>query len=166
MPRIALLLLLLALAGCAGGSWRDALTPEDLSAMAQAVQTALESNRTGEGTNWANPESGALGTVTPTRTWQSDGSNCRDYQETVTVEGVTRLGYGSACRAANGVWVDRRRPIYDTPAAYDDAVRTRLTLGFGYGHYFGHGHYGLGHYPFYPYPWYHYRYGYFPYYWY
>jgi surface antigen len=166
MPRIASLsLLLLALSACAGTSWRDALTPDDRSAMTRAMQTALESNRTGEGTNWANPAGGALGTVTPTRTWRSGESDCRDYQQTVTVGGTTRLGYGSACRAANGVWIDRRSPVYDTPAAYDDAVRTRVTLGFGYGHHFGHGHYGLGHYPFYSYPWYGYRYGY-PFYWY
>jgi surface antigen len=171
MPRIAsLLLLLLAVSACTGGGWQDALSADDRSMMAEAMQTALEFTRTGEGTNWANPASGNLGTVTPTRTWQSgDERDCRDYQQTVTVVGTTRVGYASACRAASGVWIDRRSPIYDTPAAYDDAVRTRLTIGFGfgYGHHFGHGHYGLGHhYPFGYDPWYDYRYGYPRYHWY
>jgi surface antigen len=154
------------LAGCAVSRWTDALTAQDQTLITQTTQRALETARTGESANWTNPASGNRGTVTPTGTFKnSEGLNCRDYQQTVTVAAATRIGYGTACRHANGVWVDRRSPILrpSTEVAYasDLYTRPRLHFGIGYGHTFGHRHWGvLGHHRFGPYPWYGYPYPY------
>ncbi|MFQ5959638.1 MAG: RT0821/Lpp0805 family surface protein, partial [Alphaproteobacteria bacterium] len=104
----------LALAACAYG---DAYAPErtppafaaldaaDRAVQAQAFQHALENNKVGEGANWSNPESGHLGTVTPTRTYEAkSGAPCRAYQQTVTVAGETAIAHGTACRQADGTW--------------------------------------------------------------
>ena len=158
----------LALASCAYTDWRDSLSAADLAQMDTAVQEALETKKTGESGNWSEAASGHRGTVTPTRTWQSDDErDCRDYQQTVTVGDVTRVGYGSACRAENGAWVGRRSPRYVVAGAQPYRYQShRLYFGFGYGHHFGHGHYGFGHHDFFgPYPLHPYRYGY-PDYWY
>lgn len=71
----------------------------------RAAQRALEANRSGEASEWSNPDSGNAGTVTPTRTYaSSDGAPCREYQQTITVGGRTVQGYGTACREADGSW--------------------------------------------------------------
>lgn len=73
-----------------------------------AVQTAnhgLESGPAGATSTWRNPDSGHSGTFTPTRTYQeSNGSYCREYQQTVTVGGHTETAYGTACRQPDGSW--------------------------------------------------------------
>lgn len=54
---------------------------------------------------WANPNSGTQGTITPVREGRtSDGSACREYQQTVTIGGKTEKAYGTACKQADGSW--------------------------------------------------------------
>jgi surface antigen len=54
---------------------------------------------------WSNPQSGAGGTVTPTREGNdSTGHYCREYQSTVTIGGKTEQAYGTACRQPDGSW--------------------------------------------------------------
>ncbi len=66
---------------------------------------ALESNPTGQSSGWTNPDSGNSGTITPTRTSYSDsGQPCREYQQTVTIDGKTERAYGRACRQPDGSW--------------------------------------------------------------
>lgn len=162
MIRTAIVLAGLAvpLTGCAGGRWQDTLTAEDQALMTQGVQGALETGRTGEGANWTNPATGNRGTVMPTGTFKNyEGLDCRDYQQTVTISGDTRVGWGTACRHANGVWVDRRspalRPAAQVASAAEYRARPRLHFGFGYGTGFGHPYRGWYQgYRFGPYPWY------------
>ena len=136
-----------ALSACSHVDWRDSLSGADTAQMNSAIQAALEFKKTGESDNWANAASTHRGTVTPTRTWRSDdGRDCRDYQQTVTVGEVTRVGYGSACRAGNGVWVDLRSPRFTIAGTRPYRYRPhRLHIGLGFGHHFGHRHFGLGH---------------------
>ena len=71
----------------------------------KAQQSALETNKVGQPSSWSNPDSGNSGTVTPTNTFQhSDGTNCREFSQTVTVGGRTEEGYGTACRQPDGSW--------------------------------------------------------------
>ncbi len=157
-----------ALTACSHTDWRNSLSGADKAQMNSAVQAALEFKPTGESDNWANAASTHRGTVTPTRTWRSDdGRDCRDYQQTVTVGEVTRVGYGSACRAGNGVWVDLRSPRFTIAGARPYRYRPhRLYYGFGFGHGFGHRHFRFGHrYGFGAYPYHAFGFGY-PYYWY
>ncbi|MBI3127819.1 MAG: hypothetical protein HYZ11_09465 [Candidatus Tectomicrobia bacterium] len=87
----------------------DVLTERDRRLMERAAQRALERNNTGETTNWSNPASGHNGTVTPTRTYQTElGRPCRDYRMTVTTNGPTSAGHSTACRMPDGSWMDRR----------------------------------------------------------
>ena len=69
------------------------------------AQSALETQRTGSSSQWVNPDSGHSGTVTPVQTYQrSDGVYCREFEQTITVDGDTELAGGTACRQADGSW--------------------------------------------------------------
>ena len=59
----------------------------------------------GERIFWNNPQSGNSGTITSTREgYNSVGTYCREYQQTVTVGRTTELAYGTACKQADGAW--------------------------------------------------------------
>jgi surface antigen len=80
------------------------LDKADLQAYNNTSQTALESQRDGQASTWRNPNTGNYGTVTPVRTYADNGTNCREYQQTITVGGKTEKGYGTACRQPDGSW--------------------------------------------------------------
>lgn len=136
------------------------LDAADRAQLAEVVQRTLEKNKTGQGTNWSNPDSGHLGTVTPTHTYDGTAdAPCRNYQVTATIDGNTEVAYGTACRQANGHWELRGRERLADPGGY-----AYPSYGYGYGYpYYGYGHFGYG-YPYYGhgYPYYgysHYGYG-------
>ncbi len=87
-----------------GSEVGKSLDRADKAAMEQANQRALESGHTGQATAWKNPDSGNSGTITPTKTYQSNGQNCREYQQTITVGGKTEQAHGTACRQPDGSW--------------------------------------------------------------
>ncbi len=95
-----------ALAGAYFGSEvGKSLDRADRLAMQQTAQNALEKNPAGQASSWSNPDSGHSGTVTPTRTYQTAaGEQCREYQQTVTIDGKTEQAYGRACRQPDGSW--------------------------------------------------------------
>ena len=115
---------LMALAGCASDrpSVPASLDAGDIQAIRTTRQAVLENNRIGESTNWTNPATGHLGTVTPLRTYErsADEPPCRDYQLTASVDGETEIGYATACRRSDGVWVSER---WDDPADILAAAR-------------------------------------------
>jgi surface antigen len=80
------------------------LDERDKKLQAEATQRALETTPSGSSIPWRNPDTGHTGTVTPTRTYQSQGAYCREYQQTVTVDGKQERGYGTACRQPDGSW--------------------------------------------------------------
>jgi len=130
---------------CSGVSPNQALDGEDRELLIAARADALERNKTGQATNWSNPDTGHRGTVVPTRTYQAgNGADCREFQQTTTVSGVTDLAYGASCRTPEGTWEIVTEPSYYHPGhdIYD-------RFGYGYG------------YPGYPY----YNYGYHRYHW-
>ena len=146
------------LSACIVAQFEEALSLEDQSHMAAAMQVALESRKTGVGQVWENPLTGRRGTITPLRTWTADdGRACRKYQALVTIDNSTRASYGKACRTAAEIWVDIRSPTpYARPGIAVDA-RPRATFGLGFGHHFGHHSFGYHHghifdpYPYWPY---------------
>lgn len=72
---------------------------------ARTSQSALEGNRTGQSSQWSNPDTGHSGSVTPTRTYKSkSGEVCREFQQTIVVGGREENGFGTACREADGSW--------------------------------------------------------------
>lgn len=69
-------------------------------ALTQATQAPI-----GATINWNNPRSGHYGSVTPVRDGVSSaGSYCREFQQTVTIDGQTERVYGTACRQPDGSW--------------------------------------------------------------
>jgi len=90
-----------ALLGAFAGNMLD---QRDKRLAAEAQQRALESAPTGKPVAWTNPDSGHSGTVTPTRTYQSGGSYCREFQNDVTIGGKKENAYGTACRQPDGSW--------------------------------------------------------------
>jgi surface antigen len=88
-----------------GSSVGSSLDRADLSYSHQTTQRSLETVPSHQTAAWNNPDTGASGTVTPVRTYQSTGGqNCREFQQTITVGGQTQEGYGTACRQPDGSW--------------------------------------------------------------
>jgi surface antigen len=99
----------LAVAGALAGAWAGKSIATRLSAQdrgyydSAAVQA--QSAPVGKTITWYNPNSGAQGTITPTRVGQSgEGEYCREYQQTITVGGRTERAYGTACKQPDGSW--------------------------------------------------------------
>jgi surface antigen len=94
--------LLGALAGSEAGK---SLDRADKLYAAQTSRRALETNRSGQSSQWSNPDSGNSGSVTPTRTYKSAaGRYCREFQQTVVIDGRQQSSFGTACREADGSW--------------------------------------------------------------
>lgn len=78
---------------------------KDMQAMAQARAKALESEISGTKVSWANPDSGNSGTMMPVQTWRTKtGQYCREFQESITIDGTVRVERGVACRSDQGLW--------------------------------------------------------------
>jgi surface antigen len=60
----------------------------------------------GETVAWNNPESGHRGTITPVRDGYAQQSNsyCREYEQTIYIDGRAETGVGTACQEADGRW--------------------------------------------------------------
>lgn len=87
-----------------GSEVGKSLDRADRNYMANNSQTALERTPSGQTTSWRNPDSGNSGTFTPTRTYQEQGRDCRDYEQTIIVGGKSETARGRACRNADGTW--------------------------------------------------------------
>lgn len=64
----------------------------------------LESNKTGQPTTWINPDTRDRYTVTPTRTYEEQGTPCREFTMNANVGDETQKVYGTACRQSDGSW--------------------------------------------------------------
>lgn len=90
----------------AGNQLGKTLDEQDRQQAEQVAQGSLENNKSGVSSSWNNPDSGNSGTITPTNTYQTaDGSDCRDFESTITVDGKTETALGRACRQPDGSWL-------------------------------------------------------------
>ena len=89
-----------------GGEIGKSLDRADRAYMEQTTQKALENGKSGETKTWSNPDSGHSGTVTPQPAYQKaeTGEYCREYQQTVMIDGKEESAYGTACRQPDGSW--------------------------------------------------------------
>jgi surface antigen len=88
-----------------GGLVGNMLDQRDKEMQAKAASQALEKSPSGKSVAWQNPDTGHAGTVTPTHTYQTaQGTYCREYQQTVTIDGKKENSYGTACRQPDGSW--------------------------------------------------------------
>jgi surface antigen len=93
------------LGGLVGGAIGNRLDQKDKELAMRNAQLTLEQARTGESSEWRNPDTGNSGTLTPTRTYQAGGGQyCREYQQEIVVGGERHQSYGTACRQPDGSW--------------------------------------------------------------
>lgn len=78
---------------------------KDIEYHNNTAQQTLETQRTGTTETWTNPDSGHSGSVTPTRTYYTaDGKPCRDFTQTISVNGSVEKVKATACRQNDGTW--------------------------------------------------------------
>ena len=63
----------------------------------------LERNQIGQSSSWSDPN-GRNYTMTPTDTYYSGSTPCRNYRSTVEINGQTEVLTGQACRQSDGTW--------------------------------------------------------------
>ena len=73
--------------------------------LASATQYALENQRSGTRTVWDNPDRRVCGVVVPRPAFKNElDQYCREYQQTVVINGEKQNAYGTACRQPDGQW--------------------------------------------------------------
>lgn len=89
----------------AGSSIGKSLDQADMAYHQQAVEKAYAApiNQT---ISWNNPESGHSGSVTPIREGRqaSTGNLCRQYKQTIVIDGKAETANGTACQNSDGTW--------------------------------------------------------------
>lgn len=73
------------------------------TAFVKRHNTALEGNQIGQTTRWSDPD-GKQHSVTPVKTYYEGNVPCRDFRQTVEIEGQTEIMEGKACRQSDGTW--------------------------------------------------------------
>jgi surface antigen len=87
------------------GDAYERLTDGDILKAAEALQESLEGKIDGEPVLWSNKISGRAGAITPIRTFVTeDGVFCREYIETLVVDGSTENIENTGCRDEAGIW--------------------------------------------------------------
>lgn len=93
------------LGGLLGSEAGKSLDRADQAYMHQQTVAALESAPTDKVSTWRNPDSGYEASVVPTRTFQQpNGTYCREYTQSVVIDGKKQQAYGTACRQPDGSW--------------------------------------------------------------
>lgn len=88
-----------------GRSIGQSLDNADLNYYHRTSQKALERGQPGQTFPWQNPQSGVGGSITPSGYFQnSQGEYCREYTQTITIDGRLEEGHGVACRQPDGRW--------------------------------------------------------------
>ncbi len=90
--------------GYLGNKVGKSLDCQDQQYHYDTTQNALETQKVGQTSTWTNPDSGHKGEVTPTRTYTSEGQPCRDFTQTIYVDGENEEVQGTACRQEDGTW--------------------------------------------------------------
>jgi surface antigen len=89
----------------AGSSIGQSLDEADKMYHEKAVEKAYAAplNQT---IDWNNPQSGHSGSVTPVREGRqaSTGNLCRQYKQTIVIDGKTETANGTACQNSDGTW--------------------------------------------------------------
>lgn len=64
---------------------------------------ALERNQIGQTTRWNDPD-GSAHSVTPVKTYYQGEVPCREFRQTVEIDGQVEILEGKACRQRDGSW--------------------------------------------------------------
>jgi surface antigen len=90
-----------ALGAVVGAEIGRSLDQRDREYAADAAERGLNSNRVAR---WDNPDSGHRGEFRPRRTYEGGRGLCRDYENTVWIDGQPELVEGTACQRPDGTW--------------------------------------------------------------
>ena len=73
---------------------------------AQRAWSQAQTAPVGETITWTNPESGNRGSYTPVREGRTSAGNrvCREYEQTIIIDGQAETGVGVACQNNDGTW--------------------------------------------------------------
>jgi surface antigen len=92
------------LGGLLGSEIGKSLDRADQAYLGQTTYNALETGQSGQSAQWRNPDSGHYGTVTPQPAYQQGNYQCREYTQTIYVDGRSEQARGTACRQPDGSW--------------------------------------------------------------
>jgi len=93
------------LGGLLGGAVGTSLDQRDRELAAYHTHRSLEYVPSGQRTYWENPDSGNYGYVEPYPVYRGPaGQYCREYQQTIYIDGRPQSAYGTACRQPDGSW--------------------------------------------------------------
>ncbi|RQD59328.1 MAG: glycine zipper 2TM domain-containing protein [Desulfonatronovibrio sp. MSAO_Bac4] len=84
------------------GSYLDRMDQMDK----RNLNSTLESQPTGQTSQWNNPDTNTSYAVTPTNTYQQQETQryCREYTTEIIIGGEVEQAYGTACRMEDGTW--------------------------------------------------------------
>jgi surface antigen len=103
--RVAGTVLGAAFGGLIGNRIGAALDEEDRRRAYAAQMQALSAGPSGVPVAWRNPETGRYGDVVPGPAYPgSGGLTCRQYTQTIYVDGTPQIERGTACRNPDGTW--------------------------------------------------------------
>ena len=89
------------LGGFLGNQIGKSLDSADRTAIDRTTQRSLDDNVS---YSWQNQDSGRSGTVTPTSTYSQGGRECREFEQTIFIDGRRETAIGTACRQSDGAW--------------------------------------------------------------
>ncbi len=87
--------------GFIGGEIGRGLDEQARQRAAYAQYQALEY---GQQMNWQSADGRAYGYTTPGPTYQVNAYTCREYTQTIYIDGVPQTARGQACRNPDGTW--------------------------------------------------------------
>ena len=91
--------------GLIGNKIGKRLDCRDIEYHNNTAQSTLETQRIGSTETWSNPDSGHSGSIPPTKTYYAtDGRPCRDFTQTISVDGSMEEVRATACRQDDGTW--------------------------------------------------------------
>ena len=93
------------LGGLLGSEVGRSLDRADRLYIEQATRRSLERAPSGQVSQWRNPDTGNYGSVVPyAPKTMPNGQYCREFQQSLVVDGKTQQAYGTACRQPDGTW--------------------------------------------------------------
>jgi surface antigen len=92
--------------GIVGSEIGRGLDQRDREFAQRAELSALERGRTGQRTEWRNPDNGRYGEVIPLEPYRRGEQDCRDYTHKVFIDGRPQAMRGTACRNPDGTWTN------------------------------------------------------------
>ena len=93
-----------AVGGFLGNRIGKSMDDQDEMMSRRNTDRALEQAPDYQAQSWRNPNNGHRGAMTVNRTYERNGRPCREYTQSVFIDGREQIVYGEACRERDGTW--------------------------------------------------------------